>query len=270
MGLNLAQKAAELSLADYRVIHVFGKNDALGSALEDVWVPGGSYPWPSKIQLGKVKVASDSGDDHINGDGARTIELVGLDPDLNEINETLEMNGTTQVESRQIFCRINRMAVGNVGLLASSNIGDIILRSVTTNNILGRITKITNAFGSGNHFGLGIAQQTHQTIPFGHVGFLYGITINTEGNKAIDLYLFKRERIDLGQAPYSGVRMVLEFKGIEGTQQLNFEEPIRFAEKTDIWFAAISTPGLAAIDVDYDYLLKRDTKADPVFAQIQR
>ncbi len=92
-----------------------------GSLPEDVWSAGGTMTWPSSAAAASI-VSSDAAD-AAAGTGAREIVLVGIDSSLNEIRETVALNGTTPVTSSASFLFVNSaygQAVGSGGVNAGT------------------------------------------------------------------------------------------------------------------------------------------------------
>lgn len=117
----------------------FGLNPDIDGTQEDIWYYGGVYTGHNPTSAERISVVSNDNNDSLTGTGARTILILGLDENYNEINETIELQGTTPVLSTLSFLRANRAKVIRSG---SSNVneGTIIFRqSITTANIFGTI-----------------------------------------------------------------------------------------------------------------------------------
>ncbi len=95
------------------VIHKFGVNPAVGTSYEDVWSIGGTYVFPAVATV--MNVTSADTDDDIGGTGAWNITILGLDADYLEINETIQLNGTTPVITSNSYLRVWRAYVTNAG-----------------------------------------------------------------------------------------------------------------------------------------------------------
>ena len=90
----------------WRVLRKFAMNpDVAGT--EQVWPPGTIQVLPTTA--GAVSVVSDSAADVMtSGTGAWTCRVWGLDANYEEINETVELNGTTPVVTTLSFLRVFR------------------------------------------------------------------------------------------------------------------------------------------------------------------
>ncbi len=100
---------------DASIQHKFGRNNALNtSTLEDIWITGGTYTWPTEADV--LNVFSDNvGDDNSGGAGARSIRIFGLDTDFFEINEIVTLAGSDTVVTSQSFRRVNFAFVHETG-----------------------------------------------------------------------------------------------------------------------------------------------------------
>ena len=115
----------------YPGLHKFGYNPAITTATdpEDVWDAGGVYPWPTAAAA--TNIVSTDADDTDGGSGARTVWVQGLDSDGMLIDETVTLNGTSQVNLTQQFYRVFRARVVLSGA-TGTNEGDIQIRHNTT------------------------------------------------------------------------------------------------------------------------------------------
>lgn len=89
-------------------VHGFGFNPDVSTASvpETLWTVGGVYVFT--VTPATLSVVSTSAADTAAGTGARTVRLEGLNSAFYEISETVTMNGTTLVNTTQVFARINR------------------------------------------------------------------------------------------------------------------------------------------------------------------
>ena len=88
----------------YRTLYKFGYNPDVDTQEETVWGNSGDYVWLDSAVT--MFVSSTSADDNGTGTGARTILIQGLDEDYNEIEETITLNGQTQVATQLSYLRI--------------------------------------------------------------------------------------------------------------------------------------------------------------------
>lgn len=138
---------------------------------------GSLYVYPASA--GKMYIISDSTDDTLLGDGARTVQISGLDSDYLEISEIIEMDGTTQVVSTLDYLRIYRMQVLEHGNIATT--GTILVQNLGETESYCGITE-------GNQ-----SQMAAMTIPAGHIGKITNVVASTYGSKKTNVYFTIRE-----------------------------------------------------------------------------
>ena len=200
----------------------FGFNADVEDVLETVWAEGGLYYHPySATQL---KVSSSSDDDTANeGDGARTVELFGLDADYNEISEVVLLEGTTEVTTTKSFLRINR------GIIRSA--GD---NEVATGTIYAGIGTVTLGVPTTKYLSIkpadGQTLMAIWTVPAGYTAYLHetDVTVATTQNN-------KYATVTLVSKPFGSVFQVKDkFVISQGNHHQEYKFPLKFEEKTDI------------------------------------
>ena len=160
-------------ISGYNVISKFGKNPDidLADGFEDIFAAGQNLTFMTSAKI--ASVTSTSTADTLTGTGARTLTIQGLDSSWNEVEATVNMNGTETVSTTQTFLRIYRAFVVTVGS-GGVNAGDITI-SVDTDG--------TQAFILANE---GQTQQAIYTIPNGKTGYFYsGFVSRADGNKMV-------------------------------------------------------------------------------------
>lgn len=102
-----------------QVVHQFGYNtdvDANTGPDEDIIAAGGDQFFSETvIAAANIDIVSSSADDAPAGTGATAITIEGLDGDYREISETVELNGTTDINPTLDYLRIQRAYVAGVG-----------------------------------------------------------------------------------------------------------------------------------------------------------
>lgn len=97
-------------------IESYGTNSDVDiAAQEDVWSEGGDYPFPSATAATTIESADAADDGSPAGTGARTARVVGLNSNLDEIQEDVVLNGTSAVTLVNQFFRVNSVQVLTVG-----------------------------------------------------------------------------------------------------------------------------------------------------------
>ena len=114
--INSGYLLAKGAFQNLELINIFGRNSDIDSdvTFETIWDFGGDYIFPTAAA--QLDVQSDNTNDSFpSGTGARQIEIIGLDANYDEITETVDLNGTTTVQTTQSFFRVNRASVVSSG-----------------------------------------------------------------------------------------------------------------------------------------------------------
>ena len=206
----------------YRTLYKFGYNPDVNGDEETVWEQGGNYPWLDSAVT--MFVSSTSVNDTSGGSGANTILIQGLDENYVEIEETVTLNGQTQVTTQLSYLRIYRAFVTLAG--SSGTSGGIIY--VGSSGATGGVPNGTV------YANLSIGNQTQiaaYTVPAGHTLYLDEINITAAlslANKRVNASFHTR---DFGSNVFR-----TRFINVLQSSQLKqlFKYPQDFAEKTDV------------------------------------
>ena len=220
----------------YRV-QKFGFNPLINQTEETVWSEGGIYYHPPGAT--QLQVASTSDDDTGNeGDGARSIELQGLDENYNEITETVLLDGTTPVSTTKSFLRINRGFVKTAG---DNEVATGIIRAGTGT--------VTNGVPASVYLRIDPADgQTLMcvwTVPAGYTGYVLqkDVTCLTEANNK-----FGTIRL-ITKQPGGVFRTHDKFSVQNDHVGLTYSTPLPLPEKTDIEVRAVGSSSNSALHV---------------------
>ena len=206
----------------YRTLYKFGYNPDVNGDEETIWEQGGDYPWLDSAVT--MFVSSTSVNDTSGGSGANTILIQGLDENYVEIEETVTLNGQTQVTTQLSYLRIYRAFVTLAG--SSGTSGGIIY--VGSSGATGGVPNGTV------YANLSIGNQTQiaaYTVPAGHTLYLDEINITAAlslANKRVNASFHTR---DFGSNVFR-----TRFINVLQSSQLKqlFKYPQEFAEKTDV------------------------------------
>ena len=206
----------------YRTLYKFGYNPDVNGNEETVWEQGGNYPWLDSAVT--MFVSSTSVNDTSGGSGANTILIQGLDENYVEIEETVTLNGQTQVTTQLSYLRVYRAFVTLAG--SSGTSGGIIYIGSS-----GATGGVPNGTVYAN---LSIGNQTQiaaYTVPAGHTLYLDEINITAAlslANKRVNASFHTR---DFGSNVFR-----TRFINVLQSSQLKqlFKYPQEFAEKTDV------------------------------------
>lgn len=234
------------NVAGHRIMHKFGRNDSI---LNNIWDlisptgPSGSFP-ASGVPV-RITAGGDAADVS-NGAGAREITIVGINTDLQEVEETIATSGAgVSLYTTNSFWRVYRSFVSSVGTYNGNNVGDI--------NIANGETMATIVAGEGQ------TQHGALSIPTGKTGYLLNIHIMVDAGKAADFRLFTRENFNDTTAPMSPKRIRRYFDGVLGHMLTQPNSPmIILPALTDIWFEARGGGAGTEVSISFDILLVDD------------
>jgi hypothetical protein len=206
----------------YSTLYKFGYNPDVNGDEETVWEQGGDYPWLDSAVT--MFVSSTSVNDTSGGSGANTILIQGLDENYVEIEETITLNGQTQVATQLSYLRVYRSFVTLAG--SSGTSGGIIYIGSS-----GATGGVPNGTVYAN---LSIGNQTQiaaYTVPAGHTLYVDEINITAALNLAN-----KRVNASFHTRDFGSNVFRTRFINVLQSSQLNqrFKYPQDFAEKTDV------------------------------------
>ena len=206
----------------YRTLYKFGYNPDVNGDEETVWEQGGDYPWLDSAVT--MFVSSTSVNDTSGGSGANTILIQGLDENYVEIEETVTLNGQTQVTTQLSYLRVYRAFVTLAG--SSGTSGGIIYIGSS-----GATGGVPNGTVYAN---LSIGNQTQiaaYTVPAGHTLYVDEINITAALNLAN-----KRVNASFHTRDFGSNVFRTRFINVLQSSQLKqlFKYPQDFAEKTDV------------------------------------
>ena len=206
----------------HRTLYKFGYNPDVNGDEETVWEQGGYYPWLDSAVT--MFVSSTSVNDTSGGSGANTILIQGLDENYVEIEETITLNGQTQVTTQLSYLRVYRAFVTLAG--SSGTSGGIIYIGSS-----GATGGVPNGTVYAN---LSIGNQTQiaaYTVPAGHTLYLDEINITAALNLAN-----KRVNASFHTRDFGSNVFRTRFINVLQSSQLKqlFKYPQGFYEKTDV------------------------------------
>ena len=227
-------------------IEKFGANLSVGSDLETIWEPGGIYEYLTTASV--VSAISDESEDALNGDGARTIEIQGLDSNYNTITEIISCNPTDGTdggaESTNEFLRIFRALVNTAGS-TGTNEGNILVKAGSTT-----VISIGTHGTGGNKEGFGQSQTSVYTIPAGKTGYLTQWSVGSSVyNSGVQAY-FKVSEVNDGPILRTKDVMFLNNYSIK-----NYKVPLQLPEKTDVEVRAYDTSTGIPVSTSYNIIL---------------
>ncbi len=223
-------------------IHKFGRNqDVDSAAAEDVWDGGALWVPPTTARLHDVVSTSTDDDGSPAGIGAQTIQVFGLDSSFNEQDETLTLNGMTDVPTVNAYTMIHRMVILAAGS-TGSNVGTITATAQTDATVTAQITI------NKNQTFMAIYQ-----VPAGKAGYLvqmHGSIVGTVvGKAAIELFATPDGEVLQGKFSFG-----LNVAGSSFADP-QFRIPIAFAAKTILRMRAFSDTNDLDVTAGFDLVL---------------
>jgi len=206
----------------YRLLYKFGYNPDVNGAEETVWAEGGNYPWLDNAVT--MFVSSSSANDTSGGTGANTILIQGLDEDYNEIEETVVLNGQTQVATQLSYLRVYRSYVTLAGSDGTSGGTISIASSGATGGVPNGTVYASLALGNQT-------QIAAYTVPAGYTLYVDEINFTAALNIAN-----KRVNASFHTRKFGSNVFTTNFINVLQSSQLKqlFKYPQPFAEKTDL------------------------------------
>lgn len=191
-------------------IHKFGAVPSLATnTTGTVWDKNDTvYPWATWATAGIINVDSSSVSD-IN----KSITVVGLDANYNQISETITLTTQTNNNSSNSFIRIFRAFVSD----GETNVGQISVQRDTTD-----VAIITAGYGQ--------TLMAVYTVPAGYTGYLYKGTCSAQSGADGTGNMFVRY---FGQSSFR-IGHSFEVSGAGGQYVYDFSFPIPIPEKSDI------------------------------------
>jgi len=243
---DFAVAVARSAISGYKSIRKFGGNPSVAaSSTEDVWSAGGTYSgWLTSASAVRIQ-AGGNGADTSDGNGARKVVIQGLDENWADASEEVTTaGGSASSATTTTFIRVFRAYVSDVGTYTGANTGAVTIET-TGGVVLASIEA-----------GLGQTQMSMYTIPAGYNAYLRNCRAQVDGNKAMDMFMFQRENADDVTTPFTGKRLVDEFRQLIGEADRYYDSLSVFPAKTDLWFSAVNGAGnTGACTVSYDLVL---------------
>jgi hypothetical protein len=262
IGMELRDKntlpwGAQIARGNMRLAHIhhqFGRNTACGTSYTPV-TDNGVYRTPQVAGATQLRIkAGGNAADTVDGAGARSIKLWGIDAIGNEIEEVIETAGASaSAATTNSFIRLYHAEVYESGTYgtqsAGSHVANITIEDSAGSEDWAQIQ--LNGFPSASTC-IGSL-----TIPRNHVGLITSVKISIDagGSKEMDVVLMRRSGILETAAPYSPILKIQEFIGMNDATDITFDIPFKLPELTDIGVLAKSSSGTNAISVDMEIIM---------------
>ncbi|WP_457635792.1 hypothetical protein [Persephonella sp.] len=180
---NFFLEFARGTISKHKAVNVFGHNLTVGTTSETIWEGGGLYSYLTTAST--LKISSSDINDTVNGTGARTLLIEGLDGDYKEISEAVNLNGQTPVNTSNSYLRIHKMTVKSAGS-NGSNIGTVYAGTGT----------VTSGVPANVYAQIGIGENKTliciYTIPAGKTGYVCSMLASSDSQKTTEVNIVIR------------------------------------------------------------------------------
>jgi len=231
----------------HKALYKFGYNPDVNGEEETVWAQGGNMTYPTSAVT--MFVSSTSANDANGGTGANSILIQGLDENYDEIEETVFLNGQTQVATQLAYLRVYRAFVTLAGTGGTSG-GTIYVGSSGATGGVPNTTVYANlSFGNQT-------QIAAYTVPAGYTLYLDDVNFTaalSQANKTATCSFVSRT--------FGSNVFRTRFINVLQSNQLiaKFEYPQPFTEKTDLECRVITNTSNNAIGASFQGVLIKNT-----------
>jgi hypothetical protein len=231
----------------HRTLYKFGYNPDVNGDEETIWSQGGDFPYPTSAVT--MFASSTSANDANGGTGANSILIQGLDENYDEVEETVLLNGQTQVATQNSYLRIYRAFVTLCGTGGTS--GGIIY--VGSSGATGGVPNTT--IYANLHLG-NQTQIAAYTVPAGYTLYVDDINFTaglSQANKTATCTFRSRDH-------GTNVFRTRLISVLQSNQLITkFEYPQEFYEKTDLECRVSTNTTNNAIGASFQGVLVKNT-----------
>ncbi len=216
-------------------IHKFGAVPAMStSTTGTVWdVNDTVYPWSAWATAGTITIDRAS-----TSDANKSVTVVGLDSNYNELTETIVLTNPTGNASTSSFIRVFRAFIVD----GSTNVGLISIKKGATT-----VAAITATKGQ--------TLMAIYTIPAGHTGYLMKGTASAQAGADATGDMFVRYA---GQSSFR-IGHSFEVSGAGGQYLYDFATPIPIPAKSDIDVRIVTRSNNGRYTAAFDLILIKDS-----------
>lgn len=207
----------------------FGYNEDVDTASTEVVASfGGAFD--QRLASGeKLDIVSTSANDsNPSGTGVRQVIIFGVDENWDLVQETVNLNGTTEVQTDNSYLGVNRMTIFTSGS-ADSNVGTITATATTSGNTMAQMPA-----------GQGTTQQCIFYVPRNYQFLATWLRLSIAGGGAPAVTFFGKVYSDVVSSEFEVYRDTIElsFLGSGSSIELNPAEPFVIGERSILWFEA--------------------------------
>lgn len=249
MGRNLRDAADTFDHAMHHgdtglyAFNKFGRNAAVPATYETIWSGSTLYVYRSTATV--MTLSSGSTDDVMtSGAGAWSVIVLGLNANYEYIQEEVELNGRTAVNTVNSFLRVFRMKVNQAASRIIFNAGIVYIGTGT----------VTTGVPAVIHGRIEIGQNQSEmgmiTVPANTTAWIKHILPTTTiNNKVSDVRMLVRKETEPWQ-----VKRTAPFLTIP--QNADYQFGIQVEAKSDIEFQAKAAAGGGDIGIEFEILME--------------
>jgi len=152
--------------SNYVSMLINAENFGVSTVQEDIWSPGGELIYMT-AGAETMDLVSTNASDTLAGTGARTVRIKGLNSTFDEVEEVVNLNGTTVVVTVNSYLRVHKLEVVTAGG-GGENVGFISATATTAATLQAEIIPLYN-----------ISVMSHFTIPAGKTGLINYVHAST-------------------------------------------------------------------------------------------
>lgn len=214
----------------------FGYNNDVGTSQEEIWNVGGVESYLSSAETMNIVSTSTDDDGDPTGTGAHTLIIFGLDDDYLPVQETVTLNGTSNVLTSTAFLRVLRMIVTAAGS-TGSNVGTITCTASSSSSVHAQINPTDNQ-----------TLKINFSIPADKHGLITHAELGCAKNDDCEIRFKVRQFGEVFQT-----KRLLNFY----QQTVSFSNiiPILLQPKCDVTITALSSAGGVKVSANIDYYL---------------
>lgn len=220
-------------LPKWRYQSNFANTEGISTSLVDIWPANTVKSYLTAAETMDITSTSPN-DTNSSGSGARTIRIVGLDNNFDEIQEDINMNGTGTVVSTNSYIRVFKAQVLTVGA-SGFNEGTININATTATSLEALIAPQLNQ-----------TTQSQYTVPNGYYAAI--------GNLMFSAQIADAARIYVDYRPFGEIFRPQRFFNIYQQVFQDILTPTFLAApKSDLRIRAIKTGGAGTVECSCSY-----------------
>lgn len=236
-------------LVDQFARRKFGRNLTVGTSNETVWTHTANWIPAQTAYTIRIAAGGDAADTAA-GLGARSVEVLFLDENFDEVTEILTTAGAlVSAATTALAIRVISAKVLTTGTYHGTNVGPIVIEQTTGGGVMGAIAA-----------GDGTTEQAIYTVPNGFTLYMTDIFVSCGQANSADIHLHAVKNADVVAAPFSPSTVEWSVEDFSGADMFHQSTYLKYDAKTDLYFIALKKTGggTAQVSVDFGFFLVRN------------